>query len=111
MQEVISEPDILIMNPGSRFLVEDIAREGCDDDMENIECFKQIGPEELVAEARGKFKIQILNTISRVSNRVQSICTHYSCFENQCLFLTLKKNRTPSFLRKAGCKKLRSLLF
>ena len=111
MQEVISEPDILIMNPGSRFLVEDIAREGCDDDMENIECFKQIGPEELVAEARGKFKIQILNTISRVSIRAQSICTHYSCFENQGRFLTLKKNRTPSFLRKAGCKKLRSLLF
>ena len=54
MQEVISEPDILKMNLGSRFLVEDIAREGCDDDKENIECMKQIGPEELVAEARGK---------------------------------------------------------
>ena len=57
MQEVISEPDFLIMNPGSRFLAEDIARKGCDD-MENIECMKQVGPEELVAEARGKFKIQ-----------------------------------------------------
>ena len=67
MQEVISKPDILIMNPGSRFLVEGIAREGCDDDMENIECMKQVGPEELVAEAKGKFKIQNskLKTISR----------------------------------------------
>jgi hypothetical protein len=47
------------MNPGSRFLVEDIAREGCDD-MSNVpvECMKQVGPEELVAEARGKFEIQ-----------------------------------------------------
>ena len=41
----------------------------------------------------------------------QSICTHYSCFENQGRFVTLKKNRAPSFLKKAGCKKLRSLLF
>ena len=57
MQEVISEPDILKMNPGSRFLVEDTAREDCDD-MENIECMKQVGPEELVAEARGKYEIQ-----------------------------------------------------
>ena len=97
MQEVISKPDILIMNPGSRFLAEDIAREGCDDDMENIECMKQIGPEELVAEARGKFKIQILNTISRVSIRAQSICTHYSCFENQGRFVTLKKIGHPAF--------------
>ena len=60
MQEVISEPDFLIMNPGSRFLAEDIAPEGCDD-MENIECLKQVGPEELVAEARGKYEIQNSN--------------------------------------------------
>jgi len=51
-QEVISEADILIMAPGTRFLVEDIAREGCDD-MEDIKCMKQVGPEELVAQARG----------------------------------------------------------
>ena len=60
MQEVISEPDILIMNTGSRFLAEDIDRKGCDD-MENIECMKQVGPEELVAEARGKYEIQNSN--------------------------------------------------
>ena len=41
------------MAPGTRFLVEDIAREGCDD-MEDIKCMKQVGPEELVAQARGK---------------------------------------------------------
>ena len=56
-QEVISEADILIMAPGTRFLVEDIAREGCDD-MEDIKCMKQVGPEELVAQARGKNEIQ-----------------------------------------------------
>ena len=46
------------MAPGTRFLVEDIAREGCDD-MEDIKCMKQVGPEELVAQARGKYEIQI----------------------------------------------------
>jgi hypothetical protein len=42
----------------------------------------------------------------------QSICTHYSCFENQGRFLTLKKILgTLLFFQKAGCKKPRSLLF
>ena len=41
----------------------------------------------------------------------QSICTHYSCFENRGRFVTLKKNWAPCFLKKAGCKKPRSLLF
>ena len=35
-----------------------------------------------------------------------SICTVYSCFENQGRFVTLN-----CFFQKAGCKKLRSLLF
>ena len=37
----------------------------------------------------------------------QSISTHYSCFENQGRFVTLKKNRAPDFLKKAAW----SLLF
>jgi hypothetical protein len=32
----------------------------------------------------------------------QSICTHYSCFENMGRFVTLKKNQVQ---KKAGCKK------
>ena len=32
----------------------------------------------------------------------QSICTHYSCFENQGRFVTLKKNCASCFLKKAG---------
>ena len=42
------------MAPGTRFLVEDITREGCDD-MEDIKCMEQVGPVELVAQARGKY--------------------------------------------------------
>ena len=30
----------------------------------------------------------------------QSICTHYSCFENQGRFVALKKNQAPCFLKK-----------
>ena len=44
------------MAPGTRFLVDDTAREGCDD-MEDIKCMKQVGPEELVAQAKGKYEI------------------------------------------------------
>ena len=40
----------------------------------------------------------------------QSICNHYFCFENQGWFVTLKKNRAPCFLKKAGCKKPGPLL-
>ena len=40
----------------------------------------------------------------------QSICTHYSCFENMVGFVTLKKD--PKYrLQKAACKKIGSLLF
>ena len=45
------------MAPGTRFLVDDTAREGCDD-MEDIKCMEQVGPVELVAQARGKYEIQ-----------------------------------------------------
>ena len=39
------------------------------------------------------------------SNRLtQSICTHYSCFENQGRFVTLKKIRQPAFWKKQGAK-------
>ena len=60
------------MAPGTRFLVEDTAfaaREGCDD-LEDIKCMKQVGPEELVAQAKGNNEIQNskLKSISRVSN-------------------------------------------
>ena len=34
----------------------------------------------------------------------QSICTHYSCFENQGQFVTLKKIGHPAFLKKQGAK-------
>ena len=35
----------------------------------------------------------------------QSICTHYSCFENMGRFVTLKKNQVQNMdLKKAGCK-------
>ena len=44
------------MAPGTRFLVDDTAREGCDD-MEDIKCMEQVGPEELVAQAKGKYEI------------------------------------------------------
>ena len=66
---MVSEVDILIMAPGTRFLVEDIAREGCDG-LEDIKCMKQVGPEELVAQAKGNNEIQNskLKSISRVSN-------------------------------------------
>ena len=33
------------------------------------------------------------------SHNRQSICTHYSCFENQGRFVTLKKNRAPCFFQ------------
>ena len=61
------------MAPGTRFLVEDTAfaaREGCDD-LEDIKCMKQVGPEELVAQAKGNNEIQNskLKSISRVSNK------------------------------------------
>ena len=37
---------------------------------------------------------------------VQSICIHYSCFENMGRFVTLKKKSDPKYgLQKAGCKK------
>ena len=52
-----------------------------------------------------KKSLRFVNTLA------QSICTHYSCFENQGRFVTLKKNWAPCFLKKAGCKKPRSLLF
>ena len=51
------------MAPGTRFLVEDTAfaaREGCDD-LEDIKCMKQVGPVELVAQAKGKYEIQKSN--------------------------------------------------
>ena len=41
----------------------------------------------------------------------QSICTHYSCFENMDRFVTLKKKDPKYGLQKAGCQKTGSLLF
>jgi hypothetical protein len=40
----------------------------------------------------------------------QSICTHYSCFKNQGLFVTLKKNRPSCFLKKPRCKKTKVIV-
>ena len=54
MKEVVSEPDILIMNPGSRFVIDEKARNDCLD-INDIECMTQVGPDELVAEARGTY--------------------------------------------------------
>ena len=34
----------------------------------------------------------------------QSICTHYSCFENQGRFVTMKKIGHPAFFKKQGAK-------
>ena len=41
----------------------------------------------------------------------QSICTHYSCFENMGRFVTLKKKVQKNRLQKTGCLKTGSLLF
>ena len=53
----------------------------------------------------------LLYGVRKSSIFTQSICTPYSCFENQGRFVTLKKNWAPCFFQKAGCKKPRSLLF
>jgi hypothetical protein len=42
--------------------------------------------------------------ITSLDTIAQSICTHYSCFENMGRFVTLKKNQVQ---KKAGCKKNR----
>ena len=60
------------MAPGTRFLVEDIAREGCDD-MEDIKCMKQVGPEELVAQARGKVKKILKGSLGSIPSPLPSV--------------------------------------
>ena len=42
--------------------------------------------------------------IIRLDIVAQSICTHYSCFENQGWFVTLKKNWASCFFKKQGAK-------
>ena len=55
MKEVISEPDVLILDAGSRFLIDEAtSRTNCDD-IEDIKCMEPYGPEELVAEAKGMY--------------------------------------------------------
>jgi hypothetical protein len=48
-----------------------------------------------------------LYTPPRMNTLAQSICTHYSCFENMGRFVTLKKKQVQ---KKAGRKKTGSLL-
>ena len=43
--------------------------------------------------------MEVAGTLATIA---QSICTHYSSFENQGRFVTLQKNRAPGFLKKAG---------
>ena len=50
--------------------------------------------------------IRISLCIKNLYSFVQSICTHYSCFENVCQFVTLKKIRSEIWTwKKARCKK------
>ena len=40
-----------------------------------------------------------------IKTGTQSICTHYSCFQNMGWFVTLKKNQVQNMgCKKAGCK-------
>ena len=58
-------------------------------------------------QSQQPFYYTITNTYyeyKKVYSIAQSICTHHFCFENQGLFVTLKKNRAPCFLKKTGCK-------
>jgi hypothetical protein len=42
----------------------------------------------------------------RLNSFAQSICSHYSCFENMDRFMTLKTIGPKYEVHKAGCKKL-----
>ena len=79
------------MAPGTRFLVEDIAREGCDG-LEDIKCMKQVGPEELVAQAKGKYswsfvRRQIVSSKS-MSKSLSEILSNHN--KHLCFFFKTK---------------------
>ena len=46
----------------------------------------------------------------QVSNSTQSICTHYSCFENMGRFVTLKKIRSKIWVTKSRVQKNRVIV-
>ena len=84
------------MAPGTRFLVEDTAfaaREGCDD-LEDTKCMKQIGPEELVAQAKGKYswsfvRRQIVSSKS-MSKSLSEILSNHN--KHLCFFLSSRQS-------------------
>ena len=54
---------------------------------------------------RAELKIKVYFLACLPDTLAQSICTHYSCFENMGRFVTLE-NKGPKYgLQKAGCKK------
>ena len=57
------------------------------------------------------FSLDTLNPRISLPNFVQSLCTHYSCFENMGQFVTLKKIRSKIWTWKKQCEKTGSFLF
>ena len=81
------------MAPGTRFLVEDTAREGCDD-LEDIKCMKQVGPEELVAQAKGKYSWSFVRrqkvSSKSTSKKLSEILSNHNKY--LCFFLSSRQN-------------------